>query len=133
MLQWLLLLTQMIHIHPFTKRDQIKAAYHIPDFQLWKSQVSDAFGFIPQNRLVGKKDFEANKYIECLLLAHEKVKASGKYNFQKTKIHIPSQFKMEKWKKSILSSIGTGSSCLFSNLVFHWILIRWMSVMLFAY
>ena len=82
-----------------SKRDKMKAADHIPAFQLWKSQVSASFGFIPLSPLVGKKDWEANKYIKCPLLAHEKVKASGKYNFQKAKIHIPSQFKTETWQK----------------------------------
>ena len=81
------------------KRDKMKAADHIPVFQLWRSQVSAAFGFIPLSPLVGNKDWEANEYIECPLLAHEKVKASGKYNFQEAKIHIPSQLKTENWQK----------------------------------
>ena len=69
-----------------TRRDKMNMAKDVEIFRLWQQQTKRNFGFIPLSPLRGCYEAKHNKQVMCPLIAHNIVKNSGCFNFQKARI-----------------------------------------------
>ena len=81
-----------------TKREKMNIARNLDVFKSWQQQTEGNFGFIPLSPLIGCHDVGCNSKVSCPLEAHNIVKNSGRFNFQKARIQLDSQFNMEVWE-----------------------------------
>ena len=83
------------------KQIRLQEASEVYDFQRWKMQNKFAFGFIPLSPLVGVKNWQETDTVYSPMEAHHRVKASGAYNYQKTRLLLKNQLNTAAWEKHL--------------------------------